>query len=113
MAIPSAEMGEGVPESPNKDLNWYKAGVCNDNEGTMLELFYSTDREDVERAKALCRGCIVNVECLQYAKETRQYGGVWGGELFDSGKIVPTPKKKGPQPATNHSVPSAIETIDT
>lgn len=34
----------------------------------------------VERAIAICMGCMVREECLEFALETRQEFGVWGGK---------------------------------
>jgi WhiB family transcriptional regulator, redox-sensing transcriptional regulator len=31
------------------------------------------------RAKAVCAGCPVRIDCLDYAIETGQSAGVWGG----------------------------------
>jgi WhiB family redox-sensing transcriptional regulator len=33
----------------------------------------------VAAAKAVCRGCPVRAECLQYATQTAQDHGIWGG----------------------------------
>jgi WhiB family redox-sensing transcriptional regulator len=35
------------------------------------------DREDA--AKAICAGCSVQAECLEYALEQREPYGIWGG----------------------------------
>ena len=32
-----------------------------------------------EEAKAICTGCIVRTECLDYALTTREAYGIWGG----------------------------------
>ncbi|MGH8922014.1 MAG: WhiB family transcriptional regulator [Acidimicrobiales bacterium] len=38
------------------------------------------DREAREaRAKAICRGCAVRQECLDYALRIREPHGIWGG----------------------------------
>jgi WhiB family redox-sensing transcriptional regulator len=31
------------------------------------------------RAKAICAGCPVRAECLEYALRTRESHGIWGG----------------------------------
>jgi WhiB family transcriptional regulator, redox-sensing transcriptional regulator len=36
-------------------------------------------RDQVAKAKAICTGCPVRQECLEYALATRQIHGVWGG----------------------------------
>lgn len=35
--------------------------------------------EQIDRAKAVCRTCAVQQECLSWALETGQDSGVWGG----------------------------------
>ncbi|MGH9166454.1 MAG: WhiB family transcriptional regulator [Acidimicrobiia bacterium] len=39
--------------------------------------------DQIELAKAICRQCAVQDECLQYALETNQESGVWGGFAED------------------------------
>jgi len=36
-------------------------------------------REEIEAARALCQACPVQAACLQFALETRQQDGIWGG----------------------------------
>lgn len=45
--------------------------------------FFATpdDAEEIARAKALCAGCPVADECLDFAIETNQSDGIWGGLL--------------------------------
>jgi WhiB family redox-sensing transcriptional regulator len=44
---------------------------------------YFERREEKEgreaRAKAICAGCPVRAECLEYALRTRESHGIWGG----------------------------------
>ena len=51
--------------------------------------------EDVETAKALCVGCAARMACLSGATERREPWGVWGGELFLRGQIVPRKRPRG------------------
>jgi WhiB family redox-sensing transcriptional regulator len=37
----------------------------------------------IAAAKEICGSCPVNEECLQYALETNQEAGVWGGYAED------------------------------
>ena len=41
-------------------------------------LFFGTGA-DAEAAKGVCRRCPVRLECLQFAVDTNQQFGVWGG----------------------------------
>ena len=59
------------------------------------ELFFAESPSDVELAKALCQGCPVRVECLAGALERREPWGVWGGELFLSGVVIPRKRPRG------------------
>jgi WhiB family transcriptional regulator, redox-sensing transcriptional regulator len=59
------------------------------------ELFFAESPADVEFAKALCGGCPVRAECLAGALERREPWGVWGGELFIQGVVVPRKRPRG------------------
>jgi WhiB family transcriptional regulator, redox-sensing transcriptional regulator len=59
------------------------------------ELFFAEAPEDVEAAKLLCRGCPALIACLTGAVERREPWGVWGGELFLRGEIVPRKRPRG------------------
>ena len=59
------------------------------------ELFFAESPEDVETAKAFCRECPARAACLAGALERRELWGVWGGELFLSGAIVPRKRPRG------------------
>jgi WhiB family transcriptional regulator, redox-sensing transcriptional regulator len=59
------------------------------------ELFFAESPADVEFAKSLCTGCPVRLACLAGALERREPWGVWGGELFIQGVIVPRKRPRG------------------
>lgn len=59
------------------------------------ELWFAESPADVERAKALCLGCPVRQACLAGALERREPWGVWGGELFLAGVVVPRKRPRG------------------
>jgi WhiB family redox-sensing transcriptional regulator len=62
---------------------------------TNPELFFAESPQDVERAKALCAGCPVRLVCIAGALERREPWGVWGGELFVQGVVVPRKRPRG------------------
>ena len=65
------------------------------------ELFFAESPDDVEFAKSLCRGCAARIACLAGAVERREPWGVWGGELFLRGEVVPYKRPRGrPRKAT-------------
>lgn len=59
------------------------------------ELYFAESPSDVELAKALCQDCPVRAECLAGALERREPWGVWGGELFLSGVVIPRKRPRG------------------
>ena len=65
---------------------------CRVNEA---ELFFAESPSDVELAKVLCQSCPVRVECLAGALERKEPWGVWGGELFLSGVVIPRKRPRG------------------
>lgn len=59
------------------------------------ELFFAEAPCDVELAKSLCMGCAARIACLAGAIERREPWGVWGGELFLRGEVVPYKRPRG------------------
>lgn len=59
------------------------------------DLFFAESPDDVELAKSLCGGCQFRASCLAGAIERREPWGVWGGELFLRGEIVPRKRARG------------------
>ena len=59
------------------------------------ELFFAESPADVELAKSLCADCPVRTACLAAALERREPWGVWGGELFVAGVVVPRKRPRG------------------
>jgi len=59
------------------------------------ELFFAETPSDVEQAKALCLDCPVQTLCLLGALERREPWGVWGGELFLQGVVIPRKRPRG------------------
>jgi WhiB family redox-sensing transcriptional regulator len=59
------------------------------------ELWFAESPADVERAKTLCHDCPVRTACLAGALERHEPWGVWGGELFAAGVVVPRKRPRG------------------
>ncbi len=57
--------------------NWRDQALCHD----MDNVLFFPDRGSVGRkALAVCKGCPVRYECLEYALGTEQAHGIWGGK---------------------------------
>lgn len=59
------------------------------------ELWFAESPGDVESAKALCQDCPVRGLCLAGALDRREPWGVWGGELFLQGTVIPRKRPRG------------------
>ncbi|MGA8257130.1 MAG: WhiB family transcriptional regulator [Nocardioides sp.] len=59
------------------------------------ELWFAESPSDVEFAKALCQACPVQQLCFTGAIERREPWGVWGGELFLQGVVIPRKRPRG------------------
>jgi len=81
-----------------REPDWQELARCNDGTGSMIELFFSEQLDDIAAAKAFCGECLVKQRCLDGAQLRREPWGVWGGELFVNGKIVAQKRKRGRPP---------------
>ena len=68
------------------------ATPCRDNNP---ELWFAESPADVEAAKALCLDCPFQASCLDGALVRREPWGVWGGELFLQGAVIPRKRPRG------------------
>ena len=59
------------------------------------DLFFAESPSDVEAAKVLCVDCPVRDACLAGAMDRREPWGVWGGELFLQGTVIPRKRPRG------------------
>ncbi|KHL08336.1 WhiB family redox-sensing transcriptional regulator [Mumia flava] len=59
------------------------------------ELWFAESPADVEAAKALCLDCPIRAECLAGALDRAEPWGVWGGQLFLKGTVIPRKRPRG------------------
>jgi WhiB family transcriptional regulator, redox-sensing transcriptional regulator len=62
-------------EAPVSNPEWQLRAACR---STTLEIFYSTEHEDIRQAIAMCRRCPVRRSCLEAAVDRAEWFGVWG-----------------------------------
>ncbi|WP_234809173.1 WhiB family transcriptional regulator [Mycobacteroides saopaulense] len=69
--------------APVEGSGWQRRGACRI---ANRDLFYPADderpterRRREQRAREVCRGCVVATQCLAYALETEDSHGIWGG----------------------------------
>lgn len=66
---------------------------CHDAEAA--DLFFSERPADLEQAKSLCSGCPLIDECRNGALDRAEPWGVWGGAIFDGGRIIAVKRGRG------------------
>jgi Transcription factor WhiB len=66
-----------------------KTPNCKNNPGEYID--YHEDYEPTaQRAYEMCGGCPMLVECARFANAYRPPIGVWGGQVWREGKVVPS-----------------------
>ncbi len=58
------------------DISWRVNSAC---QGLDPDIFYPESEDNCDEAIAICESCHVRIACLNYALETREKQGVWGG----------------------------------
>ena len=71
---------------------------CAQAPAAIAALYFSEEPLEIEQAKAYCGGCHIQESCLAGALERREAAGVWGGQLFQDGKVLPQKRKRGRPP---------------
>ncbi|RMI39745.1 WhiB family transcriptional regulator [Streptomyces triticirhizae] len=71
-------------------MDWRHRAACREEDP---ELFFPVGDTgpalvQIEQAKAVCRRCPVTEHCFQWAMETRQEHGVWGGASEDERRVA-------------------------
>ncbi|HEX2362282.1 MAG TPA: WhiB family transcriptional regulator [Jiangellaceae bacterium] len=71
-------------------MDWRHIAACRDEDP---ELFFPIGNTgpallQIEEAKSVCRRCPVREDCLQFALETGQDAGVWGGLSEDERRAL-------------------------
>ena len=65
----------------NADYTWRNQAICRDTDPDLFFPIGTTGQAlvQIDRAKEVCGECPVKTECLEYALETNQDSGIWGG----------------------------------
>jgi len=70
--------------------NWASLGACRSADP---DLFFPVPghrlvEKQIARAKAICAGCAVRPECLEFALTNHQAFGIWGGTTAEDRRLV-------------------------
>lgn len=63
--------------------------------GVDPDLFFPSSPAEHRLAASLCAMCPARPACLTYAVELHTSDGVWGGVLFERGKVIPVKRTAG------------------
>lgn len=96
-AVKPHDLGQGFTSaSPRRGkweehrMDWRHEAACRDEDP---ELFFPIGNTgpaliQIEEAKRVCRSCTVMDSCLQWAMDTSQEAGVWGGMSEDDRRLA-------------------------
>lgn len=65
----------------NAEYSWRKFAICRDTDPDLFFPVGTTGHAlvQIDRAKEVCGQCPVMTDCLDFAIETNQDSGIWGG----------------------------------
>lgn len=67
-----------IPVELDNPTSWREEALCRD--ASDVDFFPTPeDAVAIKQAQEVCAACPVASECLEYAIETRQIEGIWGG----------------------------------
>jgi len=70
------------------------------------ELFFSERTRDMREAQLVCAGCSIRSECLDQARQSPPFAGVWGGVVFVNGEEQLNKRGRG-RPRKSESLDNA------
>jgi WhiB family redox-sensing transcriptional regulator len=59
------------------------------------ETFFAESKAEISYAKALCGECPMQARCLEGALSRGEPCGIWGGELFEDGRVIQEKRAPG------------------
>ena len=69
--------------APGLATDWRDRAACSGYPNTLFFPAPEASSRDLDRALAICSVCPVVEPCLEYALETNQRAGIWGGTTED------------------------------
>lgn len=81
-----------LPVTPRRMGEWRDRGACA-SQPTSLFFPERGAMAPVNEAKAICAGCPVKAECLEWALTLPEEAGIWGGTSARERRAMPRPVK--------------------
>ena len=74
----------------NADYTWRSRAICRDTDPDLFFPIGTTGQAllQISRAKEVCGECPVSSDCLDYALETNQDSGIWGGTSEEERRVL-------------------------
>ena len=95
------------------DYEWRDDAICRD---TDPELFFPVGTTghalyQIDRAKEVCTECTVSKQCLDFALDTNQDSGIWGGLTEEERRVHPASSgRRSPRRPRQLNPPTAAVT---
>lgn len=79
-----------MPKYEPSEHDWRVAAACKDTDPSLFFPIGSTGIaiDQTEQAKQVCLSCACAAECLQFALDTNQDAGVWGGLGEEERRVI-------------------------
>lgn len=76
--------------------SWWELAACRTADPELFFPISSTGsaRADITRAKALCARCGIRRQCLDYAIDSHQAHGVWGGASEEERRVIAARRRR-------------------
>jgi WhiB family transcriptional regulator, redox-sensing transcriptional regulator len=93
--------GGALPDLPGGAELAHLLGTAHSGSATLPcrahdpDLWFADSPAGLEQAKRLCAGCPIKAACLDSALSRQEPWGVWGGEIFEHGVVVPRKRPRG------------------
>ena len=72
------------------DYTWRDDALCRDTDPDLFFPVGTTGHAlvQIDRAKSVCNECPARVDCLEFALETNQDSGIWGGTSEEERRMI-------------------------
>ena len=69
---------------------WRDHALCRDTDPDLFFPVGTTGQAlvTIDHAKRVCGSCVVNRECLDFALQTNQDSGIWGGHSEEERRVI-------------------------
>ena len=74
----------------NAEYGWRAEALCRDTDPELFFRIGTTGAAlvQIEQARAVCRQCPVQADCLDFALTTNQDSGIWGGTSEEERRVL-------------------------